>query len=69
MSKKLVIIILYCTTIFLIGTFSAFGQEKETDLKDKQITIKMDKQPLGLVFRYLMENYDVPIGFEQSIFG
>jgi hypothetical protein len=51
----------------LVGTFSVFGQEKETDLKDKRITIKMEQQPLGVVFKYLMENYDIPIGFEESI--
>lgn len=27
----------------------------------------MEKQALGSVFRYLMESYDIPIGFEESI--
>lgn len=67
MNKKKAVIILYCIMIYLVGTFSVFGQEKQIDLKDKRITIKMEKQPLGLVFRYLMENYDIPIGFEESI--
>jgi hypothetical protein len=38
-----------------------------SQLKDKRITIKMEKQPLGKVFRHLIVNYDVPIGFEESI--
>lgn len=42
------------------------GQEREPDLRDLRITIKMENQPLGAIFRYLMENYDIPIGFEQS---
>jgi hypothetical protein len=67
MNKKTAVMMLGCIMIYLVGTFSAFGQEKEIDLKDKRITIKMEKQPLGLVFRYLMENYEIPIGFEESI--
>jgi hypothetical protein len=55
----LVLIICFCSSI-------SFGQEKERDLKDQRITIKMDKQPLGVVFRELMVKYDVPIGFEES---
>ncbi len=58
---------LHCVLIYLVGTLSVFGQEKEIELKDQRITIKMEKQPLGLVFGYLMENYDIPIGFEESI--
>ena len=67
MNKKTAVIILCCIMTYLVGTFSVSGQEKEIDLKDKRITIKMEKQPLGLVFRYLMENYEIPIGFEESI--
>ncbi|MEZ5424681.1 MAG: hypothetical protein R2747_00325 [Pyrinomonadaceae bacterium] len=64
--KKLIIIILNCIIIFLAGSFCAFGQENELDLKGKRITIKVIKQPLSVVFKYLIENYDVPIGFEKS---
>ena len=67
MRKKLTIIILNCTLILLAGTFCAFGQEKGLDLKDKRITIRMDKQPLGVIFRHLIKDYDVAIGFEESI--
>jgi len=53
--------------IFLIGLFPAFGQKKVIVIEDKRITIEIEKRPLGEVFRYLMENYDLAIGFEQSI--
>lgn len=67
MRKKIVFITLSCIIILLAGMFSIFGQEKETVLlKDKRITIKMEKQPLGQVFRELIEKYDVAIGFEES---
>jgi len=65
-NKKTVVVTLYCIILFLAGTFSIFGREKETELKDKRITIRMEQQPLGVVFKYLMENYDIPIGFEES---
>ena len=67
MNKKLGIVILNCLIIFLAGTIYAFGQENGLNLKDKRITIKMDKQPLGKVFEHLIVNYDVPIGFEESV--
>lgn len=66
MRKKLAFVILNCTMILLAGTFCVFGQEKASELKDKRISIKMDKQPLGVVFRHLIETYDVAIGFEES---
>lgn len=67
MKKRSAILAICCIITYLAEATYAFGQELETDVTDKQITIKMEKQPLGLVFRYLMENYDIPIGFEQSI--
>lgn len=60
--KKLIIF----SVIFLIVPSLAFGQKKQIDLVDKKITIKMEKQPLGEIFRYLMKNYDLLIGFEGS---
>lgn len=67
MIKKIVTILVYCSIILLIGVTLTLGQEKEDSLQTQKITIQMDKQPLGEVFRYLMETYNVPIGFEQSI--
>lgn len=67
MNKKRAIVVLCCIIIYLIGTSSVFGQEAKTDLKDKRVTIRMEAQPVGEVFRYLMANYDIPIGFEESV--
>jgi hypothetical protein len=66
MKKKLVILILNWTIIFTAGAFCISGQEKEPDLKDKRIAIKMENQPLGKVFEHLIVNYDIAIGFEES---
>ncbi|MDT4968867.1 MAG: hypothetical protein QOJ64_3604 [Acidobacteriota bacterium] len=66
MSKKTAVVTLCCIIIFSFGTSSVLGQKKEIDLKDKRLTIKMELQPLGVVFKYLIENYDIPIGFEES---
>ncbi len=66
MTKKL-LTTMCCTIFFLIGVSSVSGQKKEISLQEQKITIQMEKQPLGEVFKYLMENYDIPIGFEESI--
>ena len=69
MKTKLIIATLNCLMFFLIGTSGGFGQEKiikTPELKDKRITIKMTKEPLGKIFRTLIENYDIAIGFEES---
>lgn len=60
--KKLIIF----SVIFLIVPNMAFGQQEEVNLVDKKITIKIEKKPLGEVFKYLMKNYDILIGFEGS---
>jgi hypothetical protein len=66
MNKKTAVVTLCCIIVFLVEVSSVFGQEKKIDLKDTRITIKMEQQPLGVVFKYLMEYYDIPIGFEES---
>lgn len=66
MRKKITIAILGCIIIFVAGTFYTFGQNQVRELKDKKVTIKMEKQPLWVIFKHLIENYDVAIGFEQS---
>ncbi len=67
MSKKAASVVLHCAIIFLVGALPVFGQEKEPDLKETRITVKMEQQPLGVVFEYLMKHYDILIGFEESI--
>jgi hypothetical protein len=58
----------FCRSVVLVLVISGLGisQERQLDLKNRRITIKMETQPLGNVFKYLMENYDIPIGFEES---
>jgi hypothetical protein len=65
--NKNFIIPIACTVILLIGVVSTLGQKTEIDLRDQRITIQADKQHLGTIFQYLMETYDIPIGFEESI--
>jgi hypothetical protein len=67
MNNRPTIKLLVCALISLALTLAAYGQDNEVKLKDQRISIKMDKQPLGVVFRYMMENYDLLIGFEKSI--
>lgn len=55
------------TSIMLLGVLSVLGQESTVSINEKPITVQMKKQPLGLIFRYLIENYDIPIGFEESL--
>ena len=51
----------------LLTVPSVNGQKKYIDLSKTKITLQMERQPLGLVIRQLIEIYDVPIGFEQSM--
>jgi len=53
--------------ILLAGTICILGQKNANDPKDKRITLRVEKISFGMVLGYLMEVYDVPIGFEQSI--
>jgi hypothetical protein len=66
MNKRTAVAVLHCVVIFLAGTFSVFGQAKQRGLRETGITIKMESQPVGVVFKYLMEKYDIPIAFEES---
>ncbi|MET0753706.1 MAG: hypothetical protein ABWZ66_10055 [Pyrinomonadaceae bacterium] len=66
MRKKQFINILSYVVVFLCASFCVLGQQNDANLKDKRITIRENKQPLGIVFKHLMENYDLQIGFEES---
>jgi hypothetical protein len=57
----------YSIILALFLSVPSLCQEKEVELKDKRVSVRIEKQHLALVFRYLMENYDVPIGFEESV--
>ena len=52
--------------IFSSGVVCSIGQENSSDLKNKRITIKMENAPFGDVLDYLINQYDVAIGFEES---
>lgn len=68
MDKNRAMVMLCCVAVLLVVASPVFGQvEEPPPLKDRRITIRMESQPLGTVFRYLMEKYDIPIGFEQSV--
>src|ERR687883_495587 len=66
MIRKQVIICVSLVMILIAGVSSVRGQEKKPGLKDKRITIKMNKKPLFDVFMRLIYDYDVAIGFEES---
>lgn len=53
--------------IFSLGHVCIAGQEKFSDLKDKRITTRMENAPFGDIIDFLINNYDVAIGFEESI--
>ncbi len=55
-----------CILMFSFVACSVYGQ-RDDDLERQKITINMEGQPLGLILRYLMEQYQIPVGFEESI--
>jgi hypothetical protein len=56
----------YCALILIFGVLTSFAQQKPLDPAEQKVTIQMEKKPLGDVFRFLMENYEVSIGLERS---
>lgn len=68
MKKKQLIVFLVLNAFLLAFTVNVFGQVNETTLKDKRVTINRKNESLGTIFRDLIETYDIPIGFEESIF-
>lgn len=69
MNRKFMILVVYSTIFLTIGTICAVGQKIESgSLKEKNITLTMNREPLGKVFRELMIKYDIAIGFEESTF-
>ncbi|MEP6849838.1 MAG: hypothetical protein ABI999_13360 [Acidobacteriota bacterium] len=53
--------------VFLSLVPRASGQEQLTCLKDTKVSLKVDHQPLATVLRKLMFEYDISVGFEESI--
>jgi hypothetical protein len=68
MRKNLYKVLLTLNIVLFGFGINVLSQEKEVTLKDKKITINRENESLGTIFRDLIELYDVPIGFEESIF-
>lgn len=54
-------------SLFLLGDASVSAETRDTALRDKRITLQIANQPLNEVFGRLTMNYDIAIGFEESI--
>lgn len=67
MLRKFIFFLISCVIILTMSMLGVLGQDSKVALKDKRITIQMDQKPLYTVFWRLIQKYDVPIGFEESI--
>ena len=56
----------FCMITCSLVSCPAWGQKVDTNLKTLKVSVQMESQPLGSIFAYLMQVYDLPIGFEQS---
>lgn len=66
MNKKFAILFLTAIILLQLGATQIFAQENYEILENKKITLKMENVPVKVVFPYLMYEYDIPIGFEES---
>ncbi len=66
MNKKKALITFSIAIFMVTGLLSIRGQDKKVELKNKRITLQMEKKQLSSVFIRLLYYYDVPIGFEES---
>lgn len=53
--------------VLSVGSLGVFGQKKESEIKDRRVTIQMTQKPLYTIFVRLLNKYDIAIGFEESI--
>ena len=67
MSKKQVVVFISFVFVLASGVVSVRGQEKKAELKDQRVTVQMAQKPLFDVFMRLIYDYDVAIGFEESV--
>jgi hypothetical protein len=63
--RQLIIVILVLANF---GLVEISGQNKESFNKSTKITMKKENESLGNIFRDLINNYDIAIGFEESVF-
>jgi hypothetical protein len=66
MKNKYLFVLCSAILPIFLAVFSC-AQDPGTALKDRKVTVQFDKQPLGMIFQKLMEEYDLSIGFEQSV--
>ena len=66
MKNKYLFVLCPIILLLFLAVFS-YAQGDQTALIDRKITVQFDKQPLGVIFQRLMENFDLSIGFEQSV--
>jgi hypothetical protein len=66
MRKKITPVAFLYTAILLAGCVNTFGQNSNTDLSNKRVTLQMSHRPLYSVFARLINKYDIAIGFEES---
>jgi hypothetical protein len=65
--NKTILIASAILSVFHVGTPALVSGQHAVDLNKVTVTIRAEKQPLGAVLRYLMERYDLCIGYEQSM--
>lgn len=64
LSKRCITAVCFC---LLFAIWGVYGQPVNKDrIEDTLVTIDQRQKPLGVIFRVLMRDYDIPIGFEES---
>lgn len=66
MIKRLLVFLASTLIALTIGLVKVNAQQKKCDLTEKRVTIQITNKPIYEVFITLMNEYDVPIGFEES---
>jgi hypothetical protein len=66
MIKRLLVLFASALIVLTSGLIEIDAQHKKHDLTEKRITIQITNKPVYDVFVKLMNEYDIPIGFEES---
>src|SRR5438128_1699519 len=67
MKPARIICFLLAGLFFQLLSITAFNQTKSDQLLQKRISISMRQQPFGKVVGYLIKNYDIAFGLEESL--
>jgi hypothetical protein len=68
MKKCLMVLLLVGCMFVLFGTPKVFGQSTGSRLNDKPVTLKCENCTLRKIFKILIDEYQISIGFEESTF-